>query len=222
MSVHNYDGKNTIKGSHEYLPQNYHFDACAKCATSRLFHWSWTQVKFQAYGSNVTFIWFVNIIYFSKGAGFRGESIPSCHYYTTLEIIHHTTTPKSLVKIFLRLDLDICWKYLMTSANWLQRPAGSLWDSAVSALLSFSVLMSLRVTKWSIFSLWPGWLGSGLFRSTARPFAQKVPLKRLRQRLTGTGLSPTPRGQTETWCRDAQWRRKLNVSSEITGRIFFM
>ena len=28
------DGKNTIKGSHEYFPQNNHFDASAKCSTS--------------------------------------------------------------------------------------------------------------------------------------------------------------------------------------------
>ena len=109
-----------------------------------------------------------------------------------------------------------------TNSRYLSRDSWLfVWESAVSALLRSSVLMSLHLTKWSIFSLRPGGLGSGLFRSAARPFAQKLPLKRSRQRFTRTRRNHAPRGLAESWCRDAQWRRKLIASSEITGRIFF-
>ena len=65
-------------------------------------------------------------------------------------------------------------------------------------------------------------LGSGLFRREACTTMQKLPLKRLGSGSTRTRLSRGGRGQSESWCRDAQWRRKLNVSSEITGRIFLL
>ena len=113
--------------------------------------------------------------------------------------------------------MDICWKYLETSTEFTKETAGSpqfLWFSRFCDRQS--------------------WCHSGARNAPYHPFQRAecarvcfvVKLVRLRKKILLKFSNNAPPKPVLAGGRAArlshQWRRKLNVSSKITGPIFFI